>query len=107
MRLRVIISVFLLLSSVFSGNSFATGSANTVIATTSFVEDSIKRNGDGSLLINNSTNASVALSQNPQTSAVTPSSTQVATVGWTDTNRTSKVRSGSSTSSTLVDIWVE
>lgn len=106
MRLRATILKFLLFSCVFCGvSSFAF--AETKLASVAYIDASIKRDGAGSVEIKNTAGSPVTLSQNPQTSAtVNTSSKEVATVGWTDANRTSKVRSGQN-GTTLVDMWIE
>ena len=106
MRLRATILKFLLFSCAFgavAGDCFA-----TTIASKEFVDSRIAPVSNNLEIKNTTSNPHVTLSQNPQTSAtVNTSSREVATVGWTDTNRTSKVRSGSSSSTTLVDMWIE
>lgn len=110
MRLRATIAKFLLFSCVFcviGGNT--TNAAGTQLASTSYVDSSIKRES-GSLVIQNSTTTPVTLSQNPQTSSnnlQALSNKEVATIGWTDQNRTSKVKSGSGSNAALVDMWIE
>lgn len=108
MRLRVVIFTSLLVFGLFAGvrGVFAAAQEKTTIATVSLVNSYVQHDESGGILINNKDNSSVTLSQNPQISDVTPESTQVATVGWTDANRTSKVRSGQS-GTTLVDMWIE
>lgn len=108
MRLRATILKFLLFSCVFCGVS-SMAFADTKLASTAYVDASIQRNSStGAVEIKNTAGSPVTLSQNPQTSnTVNTSSKEVATVGWTDTNRTSKVRSGSASSTTLVDMWIE
>lgn len=105
MRQRVVLVSFLLVFAGFS-SAMAAATTNTVIATKNFVDNRIEQT-DSAVVIKNTATKPAELSVNSQTTAVTPASTQVATVGWTDTNRTSKVRSGSATSTTLVDIWIE
>jgi hypothetical protein len=105
MRQRVVLVGFLLVFAGFS-SAMAAATTNTVIATKNFVDNRIEQTNDA-VVIKNTATKPVSLSANSQTTAVTPASTQVATVGWADTNRTSKVRSGSATSTTLVDIWIE
>lgn len=109
MRLRATISKFLLFSCVFCvvcGN-FAMA-ADTQLASTSYVDSTIKRESGNVVIKNTGTNSSVTLSQNPQTTTVqTSSNKEVATIGWTDVNRTSKVRSGGENGTTLVNMWIE
>lgn len=107
MRLRATILKFLLFSCVFCciGN-VANATTNTELASVAYIDASIKRNSNG-IEIQNTTNSPATLSQNPQTTAVSTTSKEVATVGWTDANRTSKVRSGGATGTTLVDMWIE
>ncbi|MBQ7245099.1 MAG: hypothetical protein IJS34_01895 [Alphaproteobacteria bacterium] len=109
MRLRATISKFLLFSCVFCvvcGN-FAMA-ADTQLASTSYVDSTIKRESGNVVIKNTGTNSSVTLSQNPQTTTVqTSSNKEVATIGWTDANRTSKVRSGGENGTTLVNMWIE
>jgi len=112
MRLRATISTFLLFSCVFCGFNRgvrADTPSSTMLASTAYVDATIQRESGGDVVIKNTTtNSSVTLSQNPQTTAVqTSTNKEVATIGWTDTNRTSKVRSGSASSTTLVDMWIE
>ena len=101
--------MFLLSLCVFCGAySVAMADTTTTLASVSFVEGTIRRDTDGNVLINNGTNSSVTLSQNPQTSnVVDTNSKQVATVGWTDASRTSKVKAVEGNSTTLVDMWIE
>lgn len=107
MRLRATILEFLLFSCVFCCVG-GVAHADTRLASTAYVDSTIERSGAGAVEIKNTAGSPVTLSQNPQTSAaVNTSSNVVATVGWTDTNRTSKVRSGSASSTTLVDMWIE
>ncbi len=109
MRLRATISKFLLFSCVFCvvcGNSAM--AADTQLASTSYVDSTIKRESGNVVIKNTGTNSSVTLSQNPQTTTVqTSSNKEVATIGWTDANRTSKVRSGGENGTTLVNMWIE
>jgi hypothetical protein len=111
MRLRATILTFLLFSCVFCG--FYRGArddtaANTMLASTAYVDATIQRESGGNVVIKNTANSSVTLSQNPQTTSVqTSTNKEVATIGWTDENRTSKVRSGSENGTTLVNMWIE
>ena len=114
MRLRAIIPIFLLLSCVFCGvnGSAVAATTNTTLASVAFVEGTISRDNSGNVAIHNSANSSVTLSQNPQTStSMIPSGStrakEVATIGWTDANRTSKVKSGTAANAPLVDMWIE
>jgi len=113
MRLRAIILKFLLLSCVFCGVSSSAGATNTTLASVAYVDGTISRDSSGNVAIHNSANSSVTLSQNPQTSNNTiigsgsAREKEVPTIGWTDQNRTSKVRSGGSSGTTLVDMWIE
>lgn len=105
MRQRVVLFGFLLVFAGFS-SAMADETTNTVIATKHFVDNRIEQTNDA-VVIKNTATKPVSLSANSQTPDVNTGSTQVATVGWTDTNRTSKVRSGGVDSTTLVDIWIE
>lgn len=109
MRLRATISKFLLFSCVFCvvcGNSAM--AADTQLASTSYVDSTIKRESGNVVIKNTGTNSSVTLSQNPQTSNnLDTSSMKVTTIGWTDANRTSKVKSGTGSNAALVDMWIE
>lgn len=105
MKLRVTILKFLLFVCVFCCVS-SIAVAATKVASVAYVDSSIKRNSNG-IEIQNTTNSPATLSQNPQTTAVSTTSKEVATVGWTDANRTSKVRSGGASGTTLVDMWIE
>lgn len=108
MRPRVVVFSFLLVSCMLCGvgTAFAAG-AGAKIATTNFVDTRIQRDTSGNITINNSTSGSkVTVANNPSTSNITTNSKEVATVGWADSNRTSKVRDGQS-GSTLVDMWIE
>ncbi|MBR4507500.1 MAG: hypothetical protein IKP24_03115 [Alphaproteobacteria bacterium] len=115
MRLRAIIPIFLLLSCVFCGvnGSAVAATTNTTLASVAFVEGTISRDNSGNVAIHNSANSSVTLSQNPQTSNNTiigsgsAREKEVPTIGWTDSNRTSKVRSGGENGTTLVNMWIE
>ncbi len=109
MRLRATISKFLLFSCVFCAvcGNFAMA-ADTQLASTSYVDSTIKRESGNVVIKNTGTNSSVTLSQNPQTTTVqTSSNKEVATIGWTDANRTSKVRSGGENGTALVNMWIE
>ena len=109
MRLRATISKFLLFSCVFCVvGGISTNAIGTQLASTSYVDSSIKRES-GSLVIQNSANTPATLSQNPQTTGFQASSNkEVATIGWTDANRTSKVKTKSGNSVTgLVEMWIE
>ena len=109
MRLRATISKFLLFSCVFCvvGGLSATA-AGTQLASTSYVDSTIQRSGSDVVIKNTGTNSSVTLSQNPQTTGIqTSSNKEVATIGWTDANRTSKVKSGTGSNAALVDMWIE
>lgn len=82
----------------------------TKLASVGFVEGTIKRDTNGSVRINNSAGSPVTLSQNPQTSGSTMQTTsnkEVPTIGWTDANRTSKVKTGTGANAQLVDMWIE
>ena len=111
MRLRATILTFLLFSCVFCGfyrGARADTAADTMLASTAYVDSTIQRDAGGNVVIKNTANSSVTLSQNPQTTAVqTSANKEVATIGWTDENRTSKVRSGSENGTTLVNMWIE
>lgn len=107
MRPRATIFRFLLFSCLFCCVGGIAGA--TELASVSYVDNSIQRNNStGDIVIKNTTaNSSVTLSQNPQTSNIqTSTNKEVATIGWTDTNRTSKVRNGQN-GTTLVDMWIE
>lgn len=104
MRLRATIAKFLLFSCVVCGSS----AMATELASTSYVDSSIKRVSGNVVIQNTGTNSSVTLSQNPQTSNnLDTSSMKVTTIGWTDANRTSKVKSGTGSNAALVDMWIE
>ncbi len=111
MRLRATILTFLLFSCVFCGfyrGARADTAADTMLASTAYVDSTIQRDAGGNVVIKNAANSSVTLSQNPQTTSVqTSTNKEVATIGWTDENRTSKVRSGSENGTTLVNMWIE
>lgn len=112
MRLRATILTFLLFSCVFCGfyrGARADTAANTMLASTAYVDSTIQRDAGGNVVIKNAANSSVTLSQNPQktTDIQTSANKQVVTIGWTDENRTSKVRSGSENGTTLVNMWIE
>lgn len=111
MRLRATILTFLLFSCVFCGfyrGARADTAADTMLASTAYVDATIQRESGGNVVIKNTANSSVTLSQNPQTTSVQNSTNkEVATIGWTDENRTSKVRSGSENGTTLVNMWIE
>ena len=111
MRLRATILTFLLFSCVFCGfyrGARADTAADTMLASTAYVDSTIQRDAGGNVVIKNAANSSVTLSQNPQTTSVQSSTNkEVATIGWTDENRTSKVRSGSENGTTLVNMWIE
>lgn len=111
MRLRATILTFLLFSCVFCGfyrGARADTAADTMLASTAYVDSTIQRDAGGNVVIKNTANSSVTLSQNPQTTSVQSSTNkEVATIGWTDENRTSKVRSGSENGTTLVNMWIE
>ncbi len=110
MRLRAGISGFLLVSCAFfivNSGCFAAATQSTTIASVSYVDGSIKKT-NGAVEIRNDTNKTVTLQNNPTTTAIAASTNkEVATVGWADTNRTSKVRSGGANGTTLVDVWIE
>ena len=106
MRLRATILEFLLFSCVFCCVG-GVAHADTRLASTAYVDSTIERSGAGAVEIKNTAGSPVTLSQNPQTTTIqTNSNKEVATIGWTDANRTSKVRSGQS-GTTLVDMWIE
>lgn len=105
MRPRVTILKFLLFSCAFCCIS-GLAVADTKLASVAYVDSSIQRNSNG-IEIQNTTSSPATLSQNPQTTAVSTTSKEVATVGWTDANRTSKIRSGGASGTTLVDMWIE
>ena len=111
MRLRATILTFLLFSCVFCGfyrGARADTAADTMLASTAYVDSTIQRDAGGNVVIKNTANSSVTLSQNPQTTRVQSSTNkEVATIGWTDVNRTCKVRSGSENGTTLVNMWIE
>ncbi len=110
MRLRATILKFLLFSCVFCCVANVAMADTTKLASVGFVEGTIKRNTDGSVRINNSAGSPVTLSQNPQTSGSTmqtASNKEVPTIGWTDANRTSKVKTGTGANAQLVDMWIE
>lgn len=106
MRQRVVLFGFLLVFAGFS-SAMAAATTNTVIATKNFVDNRIEQTNDA-VVIKNTATKPAELSVNPQTTAIQDSGNkEVATIGWADTNRTSKVRSGGVDSPTLVDIWIE
>ena len=109
MRLRATISKFLLFSCVFCVvGGLSANAAGTQLASTSYVDSTIQRSGSDVVIKNTGTNSSVTLSQNPQTTGIqTSSNKEVATIGWTDANRTSKVKSGTGSNAALVDMWIE
>ncbi|MBQ9540149.1 MAG: hypothetical protein IJU89_01870 [Alphaproteobacteria bacterium] len=110
MRLRATILKFLLFSCVFCCVANVAMADTTKLASVGFVEGTIKRDTDGSVRINNSAGSPVTLSQNPQTSGSTMQTTsnkEVPTIGWTDANRTSKVKTGTGANAQLVDMWIE
>ncbi len=113
MRLRATILKFLLFSCVFCCVANVAMADTTKLASVGFVEGTIKRDTNGSVRINNSAGSPVTLSQNPQTSNNTiigsgsAREKEVPTIGWTDSNRTSKVRSGGENGTTLVNMWIE
>jgi hypothetical protein len=109
MRLRATISKFLLFSCVFCiVGGISANAAGTQLASTSYVDSTIQRSGSDVVIKNTGTNSSVTLSQNPQTSNnLDTSSMKVTTIGWTDANRTSKVKSGTGANAALVDMWIE
>ncbi len=94
------------LMAVFGGAAFATTPA-AVVATTNYVDDRVELDTtNNKITVQNSGTVKAELATNSQTTTVSPSSTEIATVGWTDTNRTSKVRSGGENSTTLVNMWI-
>ena len=109
MRLRATISKFLLFPCVFCiVGGISANAAGTQLASTSYVDSTIQRSGSDVVIKNTGTNSSVTLSQNPQTSNnLDTSSMKVTTIGWTDANRTSKVKSGTGANAALVDMWIE
>lgn len=110
MRLRATILKFLLFSCVFCCVANVAMADTTKLASVGFVEGTIKRDTNGSVRINNSAGSPVTLSQNPQTSGSTMQTTdnkEVPTIGWTDANRTSKVKTGTGANAQLVDMWIE
>ncbi len=85
---------------------------DTQLASTSYVDSTIQRQSGGGVLIKNASNSSVTLSQNPQSSnnliaSGSSREKEVPTIGWTDSNRTSKVKSGTGANAALVDMWIE
>jgi len=109
MRLRATISKFLLFSCVFGViGGISANASGTQLASTSYVDSTIQRSGSDVVIKNTGTNSSVTLSQNPQTTNIQSSTNkEVATIGWTDANRTSKVKSGTGANAALVDMWIE
>ena len=109
MRLRATISKFLLFSCVFCVvGGISANAAGTQLASTSYVDSTIQRSGSNVVIKNTGTNSSVTLSQNPQTTNIqTSSNKEVATIGWTDENRTSKVKAVSGGNTSLVNMWIE
>ena len=106
MKQRKAVSRFLSVLFVFgiiSGPCFA----SIGVATVKTVDNRItKVNGD--VEIQNDTNKKVTLKNNPSTTAITTSTNkEVATIGWTDTNRTSKVKAVDGNNTTLVNMWIE
>lgn len=78
------------------------------IASTNYVDERVVLNSTGNkIIIKNTDQIKAELNVNSQSDAVSTSSTEIATVGWTDAYRTSKVRDGSSSSTTLVNMWIE
>ncbi len=111
MRLRATILKFLLFSCVFCCVGGVANATDTKLASVAYIDASIQRNSNG-VEIQNSANSPATLSQNPQTStSMIPSGStrakEVATIGWTDANRTSKVKSGTAANAPLVDMWIE
>ena len=106
MKQRMATFTFLLGLCAFGVMSSACYAAINV-ATVKTVDNRItKTNGD--VEIQNDTNKTVTLKNNPTTSAITTSSNkEVATIGWTDANRTSKVKNVENNTTTLVDMWIE
>lgn len=104
MRLRATIFKFLLFSCLFC--CFSGVARATELASVSYVDSRVEQAND-KVIIKNTSSTPVTLSQNPQTTNIqTSSNKEVATIGWTDTNRTSKVRNGQN-GTTLVDMWIE
>ena len=107
MKSRVVLFSFLFFSCMLCGENMAFAVVTKKVATTNYVDTRIQRDNSGNITINNATNGTtVTVANNPSTQNITTNSKEVATVGWTDSNRTSKVRDGQS-GTTLVDMWIE
>jgi type 1 fimbria pilin len=105
MRLRATILAFLLFSCAFG--VAGKGCFATTIASTDYVDSKIENTGSA-IVIQNTSNTPATLSQNPQTTSIqTSSNKEVATIGWTDEYRTSKVKSVSGNNTALVNMWIE
>lgn len=104
MKSGVMLCSFLLVLCTFCGGAVAAG--NTRIATTGYVENRIVKSS-GAIELQNDANNVVTVKNNPTASGLDTNSKTVITVGWTDTNRTSKVKTIDGNSTSLVDMWIE
>lgn len=82
------------------------------IASTNYVDERVVLNSTGNkIIIKNTDQIKAELNVNSQSTDVSTqsstASTEIATTGWVDINRISKVRDGSSSSTTLVNMWIE
>lgn len=107
MKSRVTAFKFLLFSCTFCVVSGVCSAADRIkVASVGFVEQTIQKS-NGAVEIKNNAGKTVTLSNNPTSTAIDTSSKAVTTVGWTDSNRTSKVKAVDNNNTTLVDMWIE
>ena len=106
MKSRVILFSFLFVSCMICGLDGAFAAATKTVATTNYVENRITKT-NGAVEIQNDSGKTVTVKNNPTASALSTTSNVVTTVGWTDSNRTSKVKSVEGNTTSLVDMWIE
>lgn len=110
--------MFALALGAFGGIGAAVATTTTTkVATTNYVDNRITKNDDGDVQIKNESGRTVTLQNDPANLATAVDYSQqngttetvkktVTTIKWIDDNRTSKVRSGSENSTTLVNMWI-
>ena len=108
MKSRVVLFSFLFVSCMVCdiNSAFADG-VLTKVASTNYVDTRVTKSDDGAIEIKNSANKTVTVQNDSAASGLDNSSRVVTTVGWTDRNRTSKVKSVENNTTTLVDMWIE
>lgn len=107
MKSKIVLVSFLFVSCALGGFNDALAAATKKVASTNYVDTKITKTS-GAIEIKNDASKNVTLQNNPTSaSGLDSNSKVVTTVGWADTNRTSKVKSVQNNTTSLVDMWIE